>query len=82
MIPEKAHEMYKRAIKKHGSKSIPLWTDYGLFAIKTKNRYVKFQDVLSQALQRMPSRESISIITKFALLEFKKWYSRASANDV
>ena len=58
-------------MKKHGSKSISLWADYGLFAIKTKNRYVKFQDVLSQALQRMPSRESISIITKFALLEFK-----------
>ena len=67
----KANEMYKRTIKKYGSKSVAVWTDYGLFAIKTNSRYVPYKNVLSQALQRLPSRESVGTISKFAIMEFK-----------
>ena len=68
---EKANEIYKRAIKKYGSKSVAIWTDYGLFAIKTNSRHVPYKNVLSQALQRLPSRESVALISKFAIMEFK-----------
>jgi rRNA biogenesis protein RRP5 len=68
---ERAMSMYTRAMKKYGSKSTALYADYGLFAIQTGNKYIQFRSILGEALKRLPDREHISLITKFAIMEFK-----------
>jgi rRNA biogenesis protein RRP5 len=68
---EAAKDLYTKAIKKFGSKSPVVWIDYGSFAIKTNDLHVTFKSVLVDALHRLPEREHVAIITKFAIMEFK-----------
>ena len=68
---QKADGLFTTALSKHGSQSPALWLNAATFYISTINAPSRARQLLSRALQSLPSYTHLQLSSQFAQLEFK-----------
>lgn len=67
---EEADKLYGKALKKFGSERPAIWEKYGEFLL-ANDKNDEAHLVLAKGLKQLPTREHISLVKKFAQLEYK-----------
>lgn len=68
---QKADELYQAMIKKFGSDSPQVWTNYANFLHNTVKDAGRARALVRTATQRLPKHTHVPLMTKFASLEFR-----------
>ncbi|KAF3769581.1 nucleic acid-binding protein [Cryphonectria parasitica EP155] len=68
---DKADELFQTMTKKFGAKSPTVWTNYAHFLHNTIEDPERARALLPRATQALPSHTHVSLMTKFAALEFR-----------
>ncbi|KAL8703814.1 MAG: hypothetical protein Q9201_003009 [Fulgogasparrea decipioides] len=67
---ERADALFSTTLSKHGSQSPSLWLNAATFYLSTLNAPSRARQLLSRALQSLPSHTHLQLMSKFAQLEF------------
>lgn len=67
---DKATETYDQMMKKF-SQSTKVWVEYATF-LASNDKLEESRDLLPRALQSLPKTEHVTLLTKFACLEFRR----------
>ncbi|PSS01007.1 hypothetical protein BD289DRAFT_450091 [Coniella lustricola] len=68
---EKADEVFQSMTKKFGAKAPSVWTNYAHFLHNTVQDAERARQLLPRATQALPPHTHVSLMTKFAALEFR-----------
>ena len=66
---EEADKLFAKALKKFGSERLAIWEKYGEFLL-TNGKNDEAHLILARGLKQLPKREHISLVKKFAQLEY------------